>query len=207
MNYDRKVNIIDISESMTKYKRRNYRFNKALLWEQYTLMNNIKLHLYLINCVSSSGGWQRKLASFVLKSWSYESQCLDWSSTCLVYCVLRPFSRGEYIGETSIGYVKRMKSHIQSTLNNKNVQSFHRVMQYWGPHNYIFFPIFMFKKPVSKFQRLQKEGAYIMSRNPSLNTLGKKDFKTSGKVYTTMVWGKRKKRFRPFKRLRLKASD
>lgn len=141
-----------------------------------------------------------------MRNWEDETLSFQevLQSRQIIYGAARPWSRQEYVGETSVGFHTRAMQHMTSALQRQGRQRFHDVILSHGTSTFIWYPLAVLPPRSSKRHRLLAEGGYIWERCPSLNDMGRETrgvqlFRAG--IYTIMG---RRPNNRPLLRLRRK---
>ena len=110
--------------------------------------------MYAVQAKISGNRHQREWTEYIEHYWSAG---INWEAKNLVYQIKFPFSRWEYIGETSIGFKKRIMTHIQQTYRRAGRQKLYRKLRGYGIHHGIFFPVVTWEGNTTKFARMREE--------------------------------------------------
>ena len=85
------------------------KLSKSKLWEIFFEINKAKLTVYAVQAKISRNKHQRASTESIEHYWAAG---VDWEAMNLIYMIKFPFSKWEYVGETSIGFRKRIMTHI-----------------------------------------------------------------------------------------------
>ena len=76
----------------------------------------------------------------------------------MIYSATKIFSRFEYIGETSMGLMKRVIGHIRRAIGGKTRQKIYRYLGRMGVHKFVWTPVWAWQEAVTRIKRMRKEG-------------------------------------------------
>ena len=208
------VDTCDEDMDQVHYKLRLYHMSKVYnkkrclkgeLWNLYFSLNDLKVKIHMMENISSGSNWKRKLAIFIVRCWRFEGDTSDWTAKSAVYIAFKLYSRGSYIGETSLNFHQRMKTHIMTCFGHNYKQTFHKRLLDYGAHNFVFMPLCLWQNDVGKYKRLRFEAACIQKWKPKYNKAGTKSDLKSKIDHSSMIFG-RSRKFRPYKRIRDKVT-
>lgn len=126
---------------------------------------------YVRNSISERK-WERRWSEWIRKMWS-ETPTWGWDEPHAVYQITIPFTRKEYIGETTRTPFQRMKAHLSKVWTG--TQEVYKALRRIGPYKSVLTPLIGFGRETTKVERLREEGRVIWDRNASMNQRGKQD--------------------------------
>ena len=85
------------------------RVTKSMLWKAYMQLNEVKVEMNNVRLSISHTKWEREYAEFLRETWGSESDDADPGAAEVIYSMTVTFCRDEYIGETTITKLLRMK--------------------------------------------------------------------------------------------------
>lgn len=136
------------------------------------MLNTLKFGLMLRHAENSRIRWQQEWYRYISECHQSEQFESDWNATDMVYGIVVPFSRLEYIGETRTGLRKRGENHVRKIRSKTYKGHMVEVMRKVGTSKMIFYPVAPWARRTTKRQRLHREAEHIWERQPSLNTVG-----------------------------------
>jgi len=147
--------------------------------------------------------WEKSWSEYVWKSWRKSPGTWDWDAQHCVYVMTVPFSKMEYIGETTRKVFTRWRGHIRKL--KTGTQQLYATMRNVGIFRSVITPLVCWDFVTEKVERLREEGKHIWNRTASLNTRGRQEGGEIRKVGggSTVLFGQRR-RYRPVKQLREK---
>lgn len=174
-------------------------------WPAVYQLNKLKMDLYMIYLRCSVVKWEVQYASFLDEVWSYSEPFSD-DKQCLLYVWNGIFMRSMYFGETSVGMLGRMTSHLRcwcslllDSVSRKRFAKLYVHMRKVGLRRMVMLPLHVWREMVTKIQRLHLETCLVWWRQPRLNVTGTTHFTT--RVEGDMFSLPRKKKFRLVRRL------
>ena len=182
------------------------RVTRAVLWKAYMDLNEVKVQANTTRLKISPTRWEREYGEFLRSTWEQESSGGDPLGKEVIYSMTTVFCRAEYIGETTITRLKRMKTHVVKSLK-KGKQLVCKFLRKVGVHRGIWTTVKAWRVKTTKVMRLKAEGRMMWIRGASLNNVGMSsggaDFKDRRGV---MVFGARR-RFRYVMRFTTKRTE
>ena len=92
------------------------RTTKGHLWKAYMLLSKLKVGADMERLRISPTKLEQECHEFLVTTWEKESHDVSPDENDCVYSMTTTFSRGEYLGETTITTSKRMKTHVMKTM-------------------------------------------------------------------------------------------
>jgi len=147
------------------------RVTKSMLWKAYMQLNEVKVEMNNVRLSISHTKWEREYAEFLRETWGSESDDADPGAAEVIYRMTTTFCRDEYIGETTITKLLRMKTHIMKAVK-KGKQMVSKFLRKVGVHRGIWTTVKAWRTKSTKVQRLKNEGRMMWMRGASLNNVG-----------------------------------
>ena len=172
--------------------RRTVKLGNTELWKIYEDIGKAKMVVNSARCGISKSRWERSWAKFVRRAWVEETPAWSWDSEHCVYTVTVPYSRGQYIGETTRTIFGRWKNHLRKATRGGR-EAFYRFLERTGMHRGILTPLFMWGEGVAttKIQRLRREGEYIWERGSTKNEKGNPTGGAIVRQHGTVLFGRK----------------
>ena len=133
------------------------RVTRAVLWKAYMDLNEVKVQANTTRLKISPTRWEREYGEFLRSTWDQESSGGDPLGKEVIYSMTTVFCRAEYIGETTIPRLKRMKTHVVKSLK-KGKQLVCKFLRKVGVHRGIWTTVKAWRVKTTKVMRLKAEG-------------------------------------------------
>lgn len=161
-------------------------------------LNHTKLAILLLHHKHSPAKHERSWWRWVTDLWQEYSTGVQagFAERHVLYHFKVPWSRDEYIGETTIGLHARERSHVSAAHQHRIMMDLHVFLGQKGSHRGVWLPLTSWPNMRStKAQRLAEAGALIWERQPSLNRDGRRvDSTRPGPHRHTVLFAQRRNR-------------
>jgi hypothetical protein len=179
-------------------------------WNVYFYVNKIKRKLWLKRAQVSAFRWEGVQGEFV-QGLIAEGRADDpdlaideFAANLLYYCVV-PWTHGEYVGETSVSFRKRVQQHLGRARRGKKnrLMRVHAELRKLGAHRSIWFVVSSWSNVrVTKYEREEAEAEIVWERQPAWNVDGRKSMAWSDKSCDEALLAVRRGRHRPLIKFR-----
>lgn len=177
------------------------------VWNVVYLLNSLKWNALKLHLCRSTCKWQQRFWVFLQAIWDL-SPSQDTKQPAVIYGWISIYSKALYLGETKLGLFQRFVSHIRAfrTAHFKSrydpkQKRLYLSMLNLGLGRFVYFPIYLWDKVVSRIERMIMESSLIWFKQPRLNTAGMRDVKLIRMDGQDKYEIPRRRRFRLVKRL------